>query len=63
MGKISEIQRARFYKYKKHKIPKWFIHKKLDNLQKKIALRFIYKIPDTLRYAIFHGIFQITFLF
>ena len=40
-----------------------FIYKKTDTSKKarQFALRFfIYKKPDTLRYAIFHGIFEIV---
>ena len=57
-----ERQRACFYIHKKQKkLPKTFIYKKPETFQKarQFLLRHINKNPYTLRYAIFHEIFEV----
>ena len=52
-----------FYIYKwQNKLQKIYIYRKIDTLQKarQFASRFIYKKPDTLRYAICHEIFEVS---
>ena len=51
--------------YKKHNTLRYvtFLHTKTLTLRKKqdnLRFIFIYKIPDTLSYAIFHGIIEIV---
>ena len=58
---ISKRQCTRFYIYKSQKKPNNFIYKKPDTLQKsrQFPLRFYIQNKDTLRYTIFHEIFEV----
>ena len=61
MTTIGEIQCARFIYTKDKKIAKQFNIQKYRHLAKarQFALRFIYKKPDNLRYAICHEMLEV----
>ena len=62
MTDIIEIQSAHFYIHKKqNKLPNVFISKKPDTFQKARQFLFHFYInrPYTLRYAVFHEIFEV----
>ena len=62
MTDIRKRQHARFYIYRKQKNFKRFILKKTRHFSKKqdnFRYVFIYKKHDTLRYGIFHEIFEV----
>ena len=64
MTAISERQRAHLY-IESFFLPNAFIYKKPNTLQKirQSLVGFIYKNQDTLRYAIFMKILNLTFLY
>ena len=61
MAAIRKRQRAYFYTHKNQKNCQTFLYTKIQTLFKKLdnfRIVFIYKKPYTLRYGIFHEIFQ-----
>ena len=64
-GTISKIQHARLFIHKKQtKLRNVYIYKKPDTLQKERNLRYVLRLKtDTLRYAIFHEMFKLAFIY